>query len=156
VQRHRYTSEFIGHTWGWAWLHWFRTSTSKTGWLCEAKPNMDEGGFSGPCSGVNSCWGWSKFEYSKEIVINILTPWQAFRIVNSGPFRCLLNYQRPQMCDSDLLHCSKIHEQVLEKAKRVQDLLQDKYKVFLACEFFKTSSQVFMIFRQSLGRYLSH
>jgi hypothetical protein len=59
----------------------------------------------------------------------ILISTKPFSIVERGPFRRILQFQRPTMKDSDIPHRTKIREEILEKAKVVEARLAQHLKV---------------------------
>ena len=58
-----------------------------------------------------------------------LSSLQSFRVVDHGPFRKLLKYQRPATQESDIPHGTKLREEIIEKANIIIQRLKEEFKV---------------------------
>ena len=68
------------------------------------------------------------------IEVHLFLSCQAFKLTEKSTFRALLQYQRPKTSDEDIPSREAIHREVLEKAKKVEQLLKDTFKVNVSCD----------------------
>jgi len=58
---------------------------------------------------------------------------EAFQLVDKGSFRRLLQYLRPSLSDQSIPHRTKIHQEILERAKLGVQQVKEKLQVCIAC-----------------------
>lgn len=61
----------------------------------------------------------------------LLACFQPFRIVDEPEFRDLLKFQRPATKEADIPHRTKIAQKILDSAEHVEELIKERYKVWV-------------------------
>ncbi|KAF8801154.1 hypothetical protein BYT27DRAFT_7262185 [Phlegmacium glaucopus] len=71
---------------------------------------------------------WTKEGLLEHIIEFVVVDDQPFTIVEKGPFKAILKFQRPSTKDSDIPGRSKITEEIMEKAKVVEARLRKHFE----------------------------